>query len=348
MFDYYDGGGLDMCFLGAAEINSKGDVNVSRMSADRLTGPGGFVDISQSTQNICFMTPMTAKGLKVDIPGDGTLKIANEGKVKKFVKDVYEKTFSGDEAVRRGQNVIYVTERCVFRRSGHSDVIELIEIAPGVDLQKDILDQMDFEPAISPNLKKMDPRIFKEEKMGTTAELFGTLDERVIYHPEHHTVYLNMFGVTLNEAEDVIWYTDGLRRIITPLVEKYGKINMVGNYEGFDLRKGLEPLFAERIAAIQKDLYKSAKRYTGHAFKRASLHTTMGMMNWDSNDLFDTFDKNHDGVLSSHELRDGFLEQFSMNLSTADMKLFFDKDETTIPRNKFAKGMKEIFVNKNS
>ncbi|KAL3941727.1 MAG: hypothetical protein SGBAC_003971 [Bacillariaceae sp.] len=345
MFDYYDGGGLDMCFLGAAQINSKGDVNVSRMSKDLLTGPGGFIDISQSTQNICFMTTMTAKGLKIDIPGDGTLKIANEGKVKKFVPEVFEKTFSGDEAVRRGQNVIYVTERCVFRRSGKSDALELIEIAPGVDLQKDILDQMDFEPVISPNLKEMDPRIFKDEKMGTTSELFGTLDERVIYHPEHHTVFLNMFGVTLNEPEDVIWYADGLRRIIKPIVDKHGKVNMVANYDGFDLRKGLEPLFGEKISAVQEELYKSAKRYTGHAFKRAALKTSLDMKSWNSDDLFDTFDTNKDGSLSTHELRDGFTETFQMHLTQSDIGFFFDDNETAISREKFATGLDEVFVN---
>lgn len=332
-----------MCFLGAAQINAKGDVNVSRMSKDRLTGPGGFVDISQSTQNICFMTTMTAKGLEVDIPGDGTLNIAEEGKVKKFVPEVFETTFSGDEAVRRGQNVIYVTERCVFRRSGHSDVIELIEIAPGVDLQKDVLDQMDFEPKISPDLKLMDSRIFKEEKMGTTAELFGTLDERVIYNAEHHTVFLNMFGVTLNEPEDVEWYADGLRRIIKPIVDEKGKVNLVANYDGFDLRKGLEPLFGEKISEVQEELYKSAKRYTGHAFKRAELKTSLDMKSWNADDLFDTFDSNGDGVLSPHELRDGFLEQFQMRLTPADIRLFFEDDETTISKEKFAQGIDEVF-----
>jgi propionate CoA-transferase len=79
------------------------------MSKERLTGPGGFIDISQSTKNIFFMTPLTAKGLEIDLPGDGTLKVSKEGQVKKFVSEVFEKTYSGDEAVRRGQTVYYVT-----------------------------------------------------------------------------------------------------------------------------------------------------------------------------------------------------------------------------------------------
>lgn len=173
-----------MCFLGAAQISPNGDVNVSRMSKNRLTGPGGFIDISQSTRNICFMTTLTAKGLEVSCPGDGSLKIEMEGSVKKFVSEVFEKTFSGDESVRRGQQVFYVTERAVFRRTAKHDVIELIEVAEGVDVQKDIIDQMDFTPVISPDLKKMDARIFKEPKMNVTSELFGTLEERCSYQEE--------------------------------------------------------------------------------------------------------------------------------------------------------------------
>lgn len=142
-FDFYDGGGLDMCFLGAAQISPSGDVNVSRLCKDNLIGPGGFVDISQSTRNISFLCTFTAKGLKIDCDGkQGSIKITNEGSVRKFVNEVYERTFSGEEAVRRGQKVYYVTERAVFRRTAIHPKIELVEIAPGVDLQKDVLDQM--------------------------------------------------------------------------------------------------------------------------------------------------------------------------------------------------------------
>jgi propionate CoA-transferase len=136
MFDFIDGGGLSVAVLGAAEVGKTGDVNVSRLSKTRLTGPGGFIDISQSTSAVVFVSPFTTKGLDVEIPGDGRLRIKKEGEVRKFVDTVFERTFSGDEAVRRGQSVLYVTERAVFRRSAKHDVIELIEIADGVDLQK--------------------------------------------------------------------------------------------------------------------------------------------------------------------------------------------------------------------
>ena len=163
MFDFYNGGGLDMCFLGAGQVSPDGDVNVSRLSKNRLTGkvlvpfyispdaisyfstgPGGFIDISQSTRSICFMLAFTAKGLETEIK-DGKLNIIKEGSVKKFVPEIIEKTFSGSEGIRRGQKVFYVTERAVFRRSAQHDTLELIEIAPAIDLQKDILDQMEFK-----------------------------------------------------------------------------------------------------------------------------------------------------------------------------------------------------------
>jgi propionate CoA-transferase len=142
-FDFYDGGGLDMSFLGAAQISPEGDVNVSRLCEGKLIGPGGFIDISQSTRNISFLSTFTAKGLKLLCDGEqGSIKIENEGSTRKFVNEVYECTFSGNEAVRRGQKVYYVTERAVFRRTAAHSKIELVEIAPGIDLQIDVLDQM--------------------------------------------------------------------------------------------------------------------------------------------------------------------------------------------------------------
>jgi propionate CoA-transferase len=166
---------------GAAQISATGDVNVSRMSKDRLTGPGGFIDISSCTPKVFFMAPFTAGGLDVVCSSDdATLSIIKEGKVKKFVNGVYEKTFCGDEAVNRGQKVYYMTERGVFRRTNKHPVLELIEIAPGVDLQKDILDQMEFTPVISPDLKLMDQRIFKDEKMNAASDFFGSLEGKQI------------------------------------------------------------------------------------------------------------------------------------------------------------------------
>ena len=201
----YDGGGLDIAYLGAAEVSPSGDVNVSRMNASRITGPGGFIDITQSTRKICFMCTFTAKGLEVAFDEKaGSISIAKEGTKRKFVNKIYETTFSGDESVRRGQKVYYVTERCVFRRTAAHDVLELIEIAPGIDLEKDILQQMDFKPIISKDLKLMDERFFKQDKMEIS--LFGSLAERCVYHEDDHLLFIDLFGISLRNEAEVDWF----------------------------------------------------------------------------------------------------------------------------------------------
>lgn len=161
-FDLYDGGVLDMTFLGAAEIDAEGNVNVSKFGS-RCTGPGGFINISQNTPKVYFMGAFTSGKLKVNI-GDGALTILEEGSGKKFIRKVQQITFSAAYARQTGQEVLYITERAVFRLEEKG--VTLIEIAPGVDLQRDILDQMEFEPILSPELKQMDPRLFRAAKMG--------------------------------------------------------------------------------------------------------------------------------------------------------------------------------------
>lgn len=348
MFDFYNGGGLDMCFLGAAQISKNGDVNVSRMSCDRLTGPGGFIDITQSTRMVCFMATFTTGDLEVSMPGDGTLKIEKEGRVKKFVPEVFEKTFSGDEAVRRGQTVHYVTERAVFRRSAQNDVLELIEIAPGVDLQRDVLDQMDFEPVISPNLVEMDRRIFVDEKMDVISELFGSLQERCTYHAEDHTLFVELFGISLNTEDDVRWFTNSLRSIVDPLVEAKGPIHAIIQYDGFDVRKGLEDMFSEEVAKTERDYYASVKRFTGASFHRAKLAKKLRMSEWDVEELYDEFDLTRNGKVSLNELRKGFADLFSMELTSSQLNHFKKTEaDVFVDREMFAKGVEEVLKSAN-
>ncbi len=166
VFDMYDGGILDMTFLGAAEIDRFGNVNVSRFGT-RVTGPGGFINITQNTKKVHFIGTFTADGLKEEIR-DGKLTILQEGKTKKFVQNVQQITFSGAYANETKQDVTFITERAVLRLTPQG--VMLTEIAPGVDLQRDVLDQMEFAPIISPDLKRMDERIFREEKMGLKLE----------------------------------------------------------------------------------------------------------------------------------------------------------------------------------
>jgi len=161
-FDFYDGGGLDLAYLGLAETDQDGNINVSKFKG-RVAGCGGFINITQNAKRVVFCGTFMASGLKVTV-ADGKLTILQEGKAKKFLQHVEQITFSGQYAQKIKQPVVYITERAVFELSANGMV--LIEIAPGIDLEKDILALMDFVPIISPTLKVMDERIFCNELMG--------------------------------------------------------------------------------------------------------------------------------------------------------------------------------------
>jgi propionate CoA-transferase len=168
-FDYYDGGGIDIAFLSAAEIDAEGSVNVSRFG-DHIVGPGGFINISQNARTMVFGGTFTAGGLKVACE-DGRLRIVQEGSHRKFVPELQQLCYSGPFAGERGQKVIYVTERAVFRlRAGG---LELVEIAPGVELERDVLAHMAFRPNVAPALGMMDARLFRPEAMNLKADMAG-------------------------------------------------------------------------------------------------------------------------------------------------------------------------------
>jgi propionate CoA-transferase len=158
-FDFYDGGGLDQAFLGVAEVDRLGNVNVSRFG-NRLAGAGGFINISQNARSVYFLGTF-AVGSEVEVSA-GRLRIVKHG-TPKFVDAVGHVTFSGPRAQASGREVLYITERCVLRLGPYG--MEIAEVAPGVDLERDVLAQMGFRPRVSPGLRRMAPGIFRDSPM---------------------------------------------------------------------------------------------------------------------------------------------------------------------------------------
>jgi propionate CoA-transferase len=155
-FDFYDGGGLDQAFLGMAEVDCQGNVNVSRFGS-RTAGAGGFINISQNAREVFFMGTFTSGKHRVELLNDA-LNVLSNGPVKKFVTQVQHLTFNGQRSLENGQKIYYITERAVFRLTEDGLYLELI--APGIDIQKDILDQMGFVPIIDPQPKLLDAKLF--------------------------------------------------------------------------------------------------------------------------------------------------------------------------------------------
>ncbi len=191
MFDFYHGGGLDLTCLGMAECDSLGNVNTSKFGG-KLNGCGGFIDISQNARAVVFAGTFTAGGLDIAIE-DGNLKIIKEGRAKKFVKQVEQVTFSGQYAAEKGQPVIYVTERCVFQLTDHG--LELIEVAPGIDIERDILPHMAFKPHIHKPIL-MNPALFREGPMDLLSDLRNLkLADRVSYDAARNILSVDSAGV---------------------------------------------------------------------------------------------------------------------------------------------------------
>lgn len=174
MFDLYDGGGLDIASLSFAEVDQLGNVNVHAFEG-RVRGPGGFPNISATTKRLNFVGTLTARGLAESVSNDG-LRIIREGSLHKFVPEVREITFSGTLARDRGQEVRYITERAVFRLSEAG--ITLVEIAPGIEIERDVMAQMGFRPEIGHDLKEMDRRLFSEGLMGLARDFADPPDGR--------------------------------------------------------------------------------------------------------------------------------------------------------------------------
>jgi propionate CoA-transferase len=264
-FDFYDGGGLDIAFLGLAQADREGNLNVSKFGP-KLAGAGGFINISQSAKKVVFVGTFSAGGLHV-VAADGQLNIVHNGNCQKFVDAVEHRTFSGKHATERGQHVLYITERCVFALRPQG--LELVEIAPGVDVQKDIIAHMQFAPLISGKLKLMDERIFRDTPMGLRSILLGMrLADRFSLDAEKNLFFINFEGHDVATSEDVHAIREEVERRLGSLATK---THAVVNYDNFSLRPEVLDEYSAMVVTLADRFYSGVTRYTTSGFLRMKL-----------------------------------------------------------------------------
>jgi propionate CoA-transferase len=264
-FDFYDGGGLDVAFLGLAQADREGNLNVSKFGP-RLAGAGGFINISQTAKTVVFVGTFTAGQLVVEAK-DGSLAVLSEGRARKFVQQVEHRTYSGGQAWKRRQSALYVTERAVFRLC--EDGLELIEIAPGVDFERDIIAQMDFRPVLHGEPKRMDPAIFREAPMGLRERMLAIpLERRLTYDAQQNLLFINFERLKIRTPADIEEVRAAIEAVLTPLGRR---IYAIVNYDNFDIAPEMIDGWTTMVKKLVDRHYWGVTRYTTSGFLRMKL-----------------------------------------------------------------------------
>ena len=263
-FDFIDGGGLDIACLGFAECDGAGNVNASRF-AGRVSGCGGFINISQNSKKVLFVGTFTSGGLKTRID-DGKLTIEAEGKHRKFVEAVGQVTFSGRRAGREGRTVLYVTERCVFAL--REDGLELVEVAPGIDLRRDVLDLLPFQPIIF-DPRPMAPALFRPGVMGLRDRLSDIgIEDRISYTAQTNTLFLDFSGMRVKNQADLERIKVAVEGTLKPLGRR---VTAIVNYDSFWVDPDIADQYMDLVRYVESNYYEKVSRYTTNGFLRIKL-----------------------------------------------------------------------------
>jgi propionate CoA-transferase len=264
-FDFYDGGGLDAAFLGLAQVDRAGNLNVSKFGP-KLAGAGGFINISQNAKEVIFVGTFGAGHQRIAL-SDGKLVIQEEAKARKFVEAVEHVTFSGAFAAKRGQNVLYVTERCVFAL--RPDGLELVEVAPGIDIERDILSLMDFRPLIPRDPVIMDGRIFRVGVMDLRQDMLAIpLDQRFTLDDQHNLFFVNLERFSLRSRADI----DAIARAVEArLGGRNRRVYAIVNYDNFSILPELLDEYSAMVRSLTDRFYSGVSRYTTSGFLRIKL-----------------------------------------------------------------------------
>jgi propionate CoA-transferase len=264
-FDFYDGGGLDAAFLGLAQVDRAGNLNVSKFGP-KLAGAGGFINISQNAKEVVFVGTFGAGRQRISI-ADGKLVISEEARQRKFVDTVEHVTFSGAYAAGRGQRVLYVTERCVFALTPSG--LELTEVAPGIDIERDILARMDFKPAIPREPHLMDARIFRDGVMDLRNDMVAfPLAQRFSYDSQQDLFFVNLERFVIRTSADIKAVEKAAEAELAPLGHR---VYAIVNYDNFSILPELLEEYSAMVHSLTDRYYSGVSRYTTSGFLRIKL-----------------------------------------------------------------------------